>query len=43
MNHDKPWENMSLAGALPPLATTVTSINQSHELQVLKNRENIIH
>lgn len=30
----KPWENMSFVGALPPLATTVTSIKQSHELLV---------
>ena len=36
VNHGKPWENMSLAKALPPLATTVTSIKQSHELQVWK-------
>ena len=35
----KPWENMSLAGALPPLATTVTSIKQSHELQSTRNVE----
>ncbi|CAB4002902.1 Hypothetical predicted protein, partial [Paramuricea clavata] len=39
VNHDKPWENMSLAGALPPLATTVTSINQSHELESTRNVE----
>lgn len=33
--HAKPWENMSIAGALPPLALTVTSIDQSHKLEVL--------
>ena len=35
VEHGRPWENMSLIGALPPLATTVTSINQSHDLEVI--------
>ncbi|XP_028395207.1 von Willebrand factor A domain-containing protein 3A-like [Dendronephthya gigantea] len=32
-SNGKPWENMSMVGALPPLATTVTSVNQAYELQ----------
>ncbi|XP_046855209.1 von Willebrand factor A domain-containing protein 3A-like [Xenia sp. Carnegie-2017] len=41
--HGKPWENMSIAGALPPLALTVTSIDQSHELEKSRNVKKIVN